>query len=950
MSESVKFKVKADYLSEGILIAREKKLSQIEKSLEALGETRRWFLGRQMQTRIDLVSEEINGEPAEIVRQRVLEYLEGNEQWYTWPDRKIFKGHLRDPFGSRRYEVRVCMYYIAIEKYGLLKEQGGVLNETEYEKQKKEVYTAASLAASNFQYKKSKEKKEAPERVRVIRMLKDAREWKAECDFWKPSKENRLKQVVWKYANYCAEASDGLPKEASKKDDAERYKDRALKRLKNAYKLLYTEIPGFKVKIFGIYIYRSKKYKLREATLKASYERNQQLIESIYQDARVLLKEFGLRSLGVLECGREAKEISEESYSKLSEELSARYLEALMQVKGNRGLEDILRLRYFWYSEALWKLYQLKRVVSFAGKVEASIRQEENEFNLDLSKVEDPLCKIQLPTGDEARRCQVDKHALVQGMRGILRRYRDAIVSAYTDEQITSSFQESQERYQRYRAWILGRYPVAGVNNDGTEEKANVTQGIGEKQRGIVENICNETVGILQQVSKWKKWLLAHEEKGRDILFSVKYASQTTRGIEEKTRSQCSDGIAAHDKAGKAHIDLEEIKLLSTAGSSQSGTVNNQSRNIVGAVFSLLRQILSAKKKCFDKKLKKYESLALPESQEPATFEEEVFEEEMKRREAYVRKVVFEEGKKLIEIPPSQYAAAKAVSTEKIEAAVAEVLARTTEVLDTELVEMLGKSLITYPFNKKTPWMTRRVEIMVKRVEGRKSFWDTWIGKISNQSEEMAQVRASMKGLIGEDFACLVLGDSFDLLGNKRLSDEILAIIERCEWEMSEMIKMRIEDTIKCKGYVENRTQDQAEEKQARERKERHQAGEEQARERKEQYQAEEEQARERKDQARVRKDQERKARLELEARLVEKQAKLAALKAAESNVVPTTSPEASEKANPEGNSRKRSDSLDGYNLVGLFGDDGNPVLDDVSSAPMVDNLTVPGPEAALQK
>ncbi|MBS0358651.1 MAG: hypothetical protein JSS53_05230, partial [Proteobacteria bacterium] len=128
MSGSVKFKVRAGYLNEEQLVARENKLSQIEESLEALGQKKRWFLGRQMQPSVDLVSEEINGEALEVVKQRVLEYLEGNERWYNWLDRKLFRGYLRDPFGSQRYEVKVCMYYVARDKYELLKEQGGVLN------------------------------------------------------------------------------------------------------------------------------------------------------------------------------------------------------------------------------------------------------------------------------------------------------------------------------------------------------------------------------------------------------------------------------------------------------------------------------------------------------------------------------------------------------------------------------------------------------------------------------------------------------------------------------------------------------------------------------------------------------------------------------------------------------------------------------------------------------
>ncbi|MBS0359469.1 MAG: hypothetical protein JSS53_09385 [Proteobacteria bacterium] len=933
MSESVKFKVRAEYLGEEMLVTREKQLSQTEKGLEALGETRRWLLGRQMQSRVDLVSEEINEEPAEIVRQRVLEYLESNERWYTWPDRRIFKGRLRDPFGSRRYEVRACMYYTAIEEYGLLKEQGGVLNEAEYEKQKKEVYTAALLAASNFQYKKSKEKKEAPERARVIRMLKDAGEWKAECDFWKPSKENRLKQVVWKYANHCAEASDGLPKVEensgpSKKDDAERYKDRALKRLKNAYKLSYTEIPGFKIKIFGIYIYRSKKYKLREATLKVDYERNQQLITSIYQDARVLLKKFGLRSLGILECGREAKRIDEELYSKLSEELSARYLEALMQVKGNRGLEDILRLRYFWYNEALWKLYQSKQVVSSRSKVETSIKQEENEFNLDLSRVEEPLCKIQLPAGDEAGRCRVDQHALVQSMRGILRRSREAIVSANTDEQITSSLEESQAGCQQYKDWILERYPVAGVNNPVVEGKADITQEIGEIQRGILENICTETEGVLQQLSEWKKWLLAYAEKVNDILFAVEYASETTRNIDEGTKTQSVEGIAVHNKERMAYVDLKETKLLSTDGLLQSGEANNQLRNIEGVVFSLLRQILSAKTKRFDEKLKKYESLASLESHEVATFEERVFEQEMKSREVYIRKLVFEEQRQLMMNVTGRPGAVDE-SKRKIEAAVEEVLARTTEVLDTEIVEMLGKSLIAYPF-KMTPWMVRRVETMTQRVQGRKSFWDTWVGKIPNQNEEMIRARAAMKNSIGEGLTNLFFGYSSDLLEYKKLSDEILMMIKECESEMAE-IRKNIQSTIVCKQSVENRKLEFLIAEEVREEKE----------------------------QAQEREQKEEKMSLELEAGLVAKRAELAALKAAQlkqgqaagSNTTTTTPEvaavvaenlEASKKVNPGANPRKRSDSLDGYNLSGLFGDTEVPAVDPLSSAQVVDAASVP--------
>ncbi|MBS0358692.1 MAG: hypothetical protein JSS53_05450, partial [Proteobacteria bacterium] len=640
MTESLKFKVRAEYLSEEQLVARENKLSQIEESLELLGQKKRWFLGRPMQASIDLVSEEINGEALEIVKRRVLEYLEGNEQWYNWLDRKVFRGYLRDPFGSQRYEVKVCMYYVAIEKFGLLKEQGGVLNEADYEKQKKDVHTVVALVKGNFQYKKSKEKEEAPKRARVIQILKSTEEWKSESDFWIPSKENRLKQVVWKYANYSAEASDGLSK-----DDSARYKDKALRRLTNAYERSSAEIPGFKIKILGVYIYRSKKYKAREANLKASYQKNQQIIASIYQDAKILLKEFGLRSLGVLECAKEAKQIDEELYSKLSEELSTWYLEALLQVKGNRDIEDILRLKYWWCSESLWKQYQSKRLLSSASKIEINIQQEWNEFNLDLNRVEEPLCKIQLPGLEEEKRCRVDQHALSQSMRGILRKSRKAFVSAHVDEETTTNMEESRERCERYKEWILKRYSSVDVNSAIVEEKSDVTRGVGQTHREALENICHETLGVLQQLSEWKKWLLTYEAKGKDILFTVKYYSQVTRSIKDGISTQCVGDIEEHEKTWSAYINSEEKKLLSTHVSLEPSKANDQSRNIVKGSFNLLRQILSLKTKRFNEQIEEYKNLALAESQQPATFEEEVFEAEMKRREVYIRKVVFEEGK-----------------------------------------------------------------------------------------------------------------------------------------------------------------------------------------------------------------------------------------------------------------------------------------------------------------
>ncbi|MBS0358344.1 MAG: hypothetical protein JSS53_03610, partial [Proteobacteria bacterium] len=773
---------------------------------------------------------------------------------------------------------------------------------------------------------KSKEKEEAPKRARVIQILKDTEEWKSESDFWTPSKGNRLKQVIWKYANLCAEASDGLSK-----DDSQRYKDRALRRLTDAYELSYTEMPGFKVKLFGFHVFRSKKYQEQERKLKASYERNQRIIADIY-DAKISLKEFGLRSLSVLECAKETKQIDKELYSKLSEELSTCYLKALMQTQGSRDIEDILRLKYWWCSEALWKQYQSRRAVSSESKIEINIQHEWNEFNLYLSQVEEPLCKIQLPTRDEEKRSRIDQHALSQSMRGILRKCRNVIVSAHLDEEITLNLEESEKECQQYKEWMLTRYPIAEVNNAVVKEKSDATQGIARNQRDVLNNICNETLGVLQQLSEWKKWLLTYEAKGRDILFTVKYYSQVMREIEDGISTLCAEDIEAHKKAWSAHIDSEEKKLLSTNVSSQPNKSNDQSRNIIKGVFALLREILSSKTQRFSEQLKEYESLASVESQKPTTFEEEIFEAEMKRREAYIRKVVFEEGKQLIENPAKQNPEAKTASTVKIKDVVAEVSVRTTEVLDVEIAEMLEKSLIVYPF-KMTPWMMRRFETMMKRVEGRKSFWNAWIDKISNQSEEMpAQTKVSieLKDFVSEDPVNLSLE-------NKKLGDEILTIIQRCDQEIDE-IRKNIENIILRKQELKTTKPDQLEEACARVRKKQYQAEEAEARTKKEQYQAKEAEARTRKEQyqseeaqallkkrrsqaeesqARVKKEQcrvegpeERKARLALEA---------------ESAAIDSKSVAAAEKA------EKRKDTVQGYDKLGVLGSGGKP-LDSASS------------------
>ncbi|MBS0359118.1 MAG: hypothetical protein JSS53_07605 [Proteobacteria bacterium] len=260
----------------------------------------------------------------------------------------------------------------------------------------------------------------------------------------------------------------------------------------------------------------------------------------------------------------------------------------------------------------------------------------------------------------------------------------------------------------------------------------------------------------------------------------------------------------------------------------------------------------------------------------------------------------------MIENPAKQNAAERAASTARIEAAVAEASARTTEVLEVGIVEMLEKSFITYPF-KMTPWMMHRAEIMAKRVEGRKSFWDAWVVKISNQSEEISsqvKTRTETKDVISEDLISLSLRDLSGLLENKKLGDEILAIIERCDREIDE-IRKNIKNIIRRKEDVKNTKPDQLEEAEARVRKKQYQAEELQARAWKEQYrieeaqarvkkeqyqseetqaslkkkqcQTEESQARARKEQCRVEGAQERKARLALEAESAASDSKLAA-------------------------------------------------------------------------